>query len=192
MLRHTRILNSALLVGALSCSIGTMENATAGCNCQGNAGGGAVPMHVDGGMSGYDGGMVDYAPLAAPLGMGTTMVGIADGTFNPPPGTLGRTYQLRSRPVPTSKHPRAGMIDVRVAGAVRVIVHDLNEYRTEDKLDGFRNAEDPSLYHFTSEPLLPGIPHIYRVEAHIQGASGITVEERFVRLIRGRVVYLNF
>lgn len=119
-------------------------------------------------------------------------MGRAAAAPGPPPGTLGRTYQTRSWPVPVDKHPRVGMIDVRVNGATDVIVQDINPYRTEDKLDGFRDAKDPNLWHFTSEPLYPGLPHIYRIEATLPGQEGPVADQRFARLIMGRIVQLTF
>lgn len=146
------------------------------------------------------GGSLSAGPL--PTLEGFAEPGYGDSVYGPqpyvpvavahvPPGTLGRTYSLQSFPVPTNKHPRAGMLQVRVTGATRIIVHDTNEFRTQDKLDGFQNAQDPDVFHFTSEPLTPGLPHIYRVEVHMANEHGVSVQERFVRLIMGRVVFLN-
>ncbi len=111
----------------------------------------------------------------------------------PPPGTIGRTYRLPSRPVPVEKHPRVGMIDVKVMDANQVIVHDMNAMRTEDTIDGFRDAKDPNIWHFESKPLYPGLDHVYRVQANFKKADGTeTSSERYVRLIMGRVVELKF
>jgi hypothetical protein len=84
------------------------------------------------------------------------------------------------------------MVDVRVVGASAVIVHDTNVFRTEDELEGWRDTTDPNLWHFTSEPLYPGLPHIYRVEAQFDGPDGPTTQERYIRLIMGRIVDLTF
>lgn len=110
----------------------------------------------------------------------------------PPPGTLGRTYQLRSRPVPVNKHPRVAMIDVHVENAVDVTVRGTNDYRIEDTLDGFQDEEDPSLWRFESQPLIPGLPHIYEVEVEYATPQGTTKSRQlYVRLIMGRIVELK-
>lgn len=115
----------------------------------------------------------------------------ADGPV-PPPGTLGRTYQRRSWPVPVEKHPRVAMLEVRAPGATEVRVYTTYEYRLTDELDGFQDAHDPDLWHFESDTLIPGLPHVYRVEAVRPGISPTLVDVRWVRLIRGRLVTLDY
>ena len=111
----------------------------------------------------------------------------------PPPGTLGQTFQLRSRPVPVEKHPRVGMVDVYIEGAHEVIVHDMNEISIEQTIEGFRDIYDDDLWHFESQPLYPGLEHIYRVQATFKNADGSERKEaRYIRLIMGRVVELKF
>lgn len=111
----------------------------------------------------------------------------------PPPGTIGQTFKLPSRPVPVEKHPRVGMIDVLVENANEVFVHDMNAMRTEDTIEGFRDAKDPNIWHFESKPLYPGLDHIYRIQANFIDEDGKTKKsERYVRLIMGRVVELTF
>lgn len=118
---------------------------------------------------------------------------VAPPSVMPPPGTLGRTYMLPSRPVPADRHPRVGMLEVIAPNATEVAVHDLNDYRTEDTLEGFQDADDANIWYFESEPLLPGLPHIYRVEVQRTSPSGNVVkDERFVRLIRGRIVQIRY
>ncbi len=109
----------------------------------------------------------------------------------PPPGTLGRTYSLPSRPVPANRHPRIGMIDVCTDEAVHVIVRWTNDFRNEETLKGSRDECNPSLWHFESKPLLPGLTQIYRVEVYRGEAGSAPSEVRYVRLVRGRIVYLN-
>lgn len=116
----------------------------------------------------------------------------APEVITPPPGTLGQTYQLRSKPVPVDMHPRVALLDVYVPNATQVFVHDMNPYRTQDRLDGFQDVEDPNMWHFETEPLYPGLPRIYRVEARVNGPNGPATEERYVRLIMGRVIELQF
>ncbi|MEW4487863.1 hypothetical protein AB1L42_07250 [Thalassoglobus sp. JC818] len=111
----------------------------------------------------------------------------------PPSGTIGRTYQMISRPVPVEKHPRTGMLDVYINGAYEVIVHDMNSPRIEQNIEGFRDAEDENVWHFESNPLYPGLDHIYRVQATFKNDDGSDwTDARYVRLIMGRVVDLDF
>ena len=106
----------------------------------------------------------------------------------PPPGTLGRTYQRPSRPIPVDKHPRIGIVDVRARGATAIKVFGTNEYRTKDGFSGFQDRKDPSIWRLESEPLVPGVPHIYRVVAKYGEAS----REQYIRLVPGRIVTLDF
>ena len=81
------------------------------------------------------------------------------------------------------------MLDVRApAGATSVRVFTTYQFREEDEIEGFQDLNDPCVWHFETEPLLPGIPHVYRVEA--QGPTGI--DWQMVRLIRGRRVTLEY
>ncbi len=109
----------------------------------------------------------------------------------PPPGTLGRTYSLPSRPIPADKHPRIGMIDVCADAAVHVIVRWTNDFRNEETLKGSRDECDPDVWHFESKPLIPGLTQIYRVEVYRGEAGSAPSEVRYVRLVRGRIVYLK-
>lgn len=165
-----------MLTGTAAALCGAAAPVWAGCPCQESVAGPVAVSPAGPGCAYPEGvyGMENPAPI------------LSYAPLTPPPGTLGQTYALRSRPVPTDKHPRVGMIDIRAEGATRIIVHDTNEFRTEDKLEGFRDVRDPNLYHFTSEPLYPGLPHIYRVEIHREEQ----VQEYYVRLIMGRVVQL--
>lgn len=114
-------------------------------------------------------------------------------TPTPPPGTIGQTFKLPSRPVPVEKHPRVGMLDVKIADAHNVIVHDMNAMRTEDTIDGFKDAKIENIWHFESKPLYPGLDHIYRVQATFKNDDGTERKaEKYVRLIMGRVVELTF
>lgn len=111
----------------------------------------------------------------------------------PPPGTIGQTFKLPSRPVPVEKHPRVGMLDVKVADAKSIIVHDMNAMRTEDTIDGFKDAIDKDIWHFETKPLYPGLDHIYRIQVTFEEPAGKERKaEKYVRLIMGRVVELTF
>ena len=162
--------------------------AEAGCPCQGSTGGFASAPAPLISISGGEG----CAPHCAAIGMTSAFAGITRHDVGPPPGTLGQTYQIPSRPVPVEKHPRAAMIDVHVPGATKVIVHGMNPFRSDEQLDGFQDPTNPTVWHFESQPLIPGQAHIYRVEAHVAGMTGISSEERYVRLIMGRLVQLTY
>lgn len=131
-------------------------------------------------------------------------------------GTLGLTYQLPSKRVNSKTHPRAGLLQITVndetfqrlsAGEeIKVTVED--EAGHFDELEGFFGEDEK--WHFESEPLYPGIPHVYDVTFEIvrthkkteyKGDKTIQIEVekkvrdlglRRVRLIPGRTVYLNF
>lgn len=108
-----------------------------------------------------------------------------------PPGTLGQTYHLPSRPVPATEHPRTGIIEVHAPSATLVIVRWTNDFRTEEVLRGSRDTQDPSLWRFESPTLLPGLAHIHRVEIYHGGPGTAPSDVRYVRLIKGRVVTLR-
>ncbi|SFJ48040.1 hypothetical protein [Planctomicrobium piriforme] len=189
---------------AMAVAVGTMDvsRAEAGCPCQkgGDSYGGTLspipmsssPMMMNAmpsavaplpGIAGYP-----TVPATGVPGVGPGYSGATATTWQPPPGTIGRTYQMKSRPVPVKMHPRAAIVDVHVPDAKSVRVHDMNVYRTQDYLEGFQDHEHPDMWHFTSEPLIPGLPHIYRIEARFDGPNGERMEERYVRLIMGRVI----
>jgi len=113
--------------------------------------------------------------IAAP---GTNRYGLT-----PPPGTLSQTYQRRTTLMPDDKHPRDAMIEVHLPENVDVTARGLKPKWTGE------------VWQLTTqEPLLPGRPHIYAIRADWRDKSGeITkTEVRWVRLIMGRVVELDF
>ena len=169
---------SLLTVGLLLIS----EPVDAGCNCGrgGSALTGTYGPDVSRGYMGPESymGMPGGTALQLPM---TPDVG-------PPPGTLGQTYQRPMRPIPVDKHPRIGIIDVRAPGATVIKVHGTNEFRTKDGIDGFQDRRDAAVWRFESDPLMPGVPHIYRVVAKYGEVS----HERYVRLVPGRIVTLQF
>jgi len=185
-------LSSACLMAAVALmGISFDSTANAGCNCQGG-GGGTISSAPIPAQMGPPMGMAmqsDYYSSSAMMGHSASYMGMHSGMVAPPPGTIGQTYQLPSRPVPADKHPRVGMIDIRVTGATKIVMHDMNAFRTENELEGFQSAQDANMWHFESKPLIPGISHIYRIEA--QYGNGAT-QERYVRLIQGRLVHINF
>lgn len=131
-------------------------------------------------------------------------------------GTLGRTYQLPSKRVNSTKHPREGLLEITVSDdtfsrlavgeEIKVIVED--EAGHFDEVEGYFGEDDK--WHFETEPLYTGIPHIYDVKFEIvrtdkkkerKGDKTIEIEVekkvrdlglRRLRLIPGRTVYLNF
>lgn len=166
-----------------------------GCNCQ-NGGGGAQYIGSST-MDSYvtSGPMIqgDFEPSSYGSGYATEVGNgsIYESMTAPPPGTLGQTYQRSSRPVPADKHPRVGMIDVRAPSASFVIVRWTNDFRMEETLKGYQDDNDPSLWHFESKPLLPGLKHIHRVEIYDGGPGSAPTDVRYVRLIMGRIVNLT-
>ena len=159
----------------------------AGCNCgKGGAVYGPAPMGPI-----YGGDAMHSNDFGAPPMMGIPMAAptlIPTPDVAPPPGTLGQTYQRPMRPIPVDKHPRISIVDVRAPGATSVRVYGTYEYRTKDGFSGFQDRRDPSLWRMESEPLVPGIPHIYRVVAKY----GDTAQEKYIRLVPGRIVTLDF
>jgi len=111
---------------------------------------------------------------------------------SPPPGTLGQTYQRRSslmpdetRPKSTNieRHPRSAAVDVYLPEEVDVTARGLKPKWTGKvwRLE-------------TTDPLLPGVPHIYAIKAERRNKAGevTSTDVRWVRLIMGRVVDLEF
>lgn len=99
----------------------------------------------------------------------------------PPPGTLGRTYQRRSALIPDDDHPRTGVVAIKLPEEANVSARGMKvkwtgeEWRLE-----------------SSQPLVPGVPHIYAVTAEWETTTGKVQQTRWVRLIMGRVVDLEF
>jgi hypothetical protein len=185
----------------LACLAGTAAAAEAadksielaGCNCQRGGGGGmAMPMPMGGPMP-VETPYLSPVPgpqVGAPGAMGLPVS--ARPVANLPPGTLGQTYVRPSAPVPAVKHPRAGLIDVRATGATSVSVQWTHPYRLTDELDGFVDAKDKDVFHFEEKQMLPGVPYIVRIEARYGTEDNPRYEERYARLIMGRVVSIDF
>lgn len=132
------------------------------------------------------GGMLGGSPW---MGSGTASYNLpSTPDVGPPPGTLGQTYHRPMRPIPVDKHPRISIVDVRAPGATSVKVYGTYEFRTKDGFTGFQDRKDPSVWRLESEPLVPGQSHIYRVVAKY----GDTAQERYIRLVPGRIVTLDF
>ncbi|HBN75916.1 MAG TPA: hypothetical protein DD473_08870 [Planctomycetaceae bacterium] len=113
-------------------------------------------------------------------------------TAAPSPGTLGRTYYLPSRDIPASKHPRIAMIDIIVPDATSVRVVNMYVHREEDDVDGYEDTRLNGLWRFETLPLLPGIPHIYKVIFRFSDDPTAPETVRYVRLIPGRIIELTY
>lgn len=100
-----------------------------------------------------------------------------------PPGTLGQTYLRVSHPVPLDKHPRTGMLAVKDNCNV--------PYLTVGNMGGVKMKNGIWLFEST-RPLDPGACQIVRVEARETPQDVEPYATRFVRLIPGRIVYLDF
>lgn len=100
-----------------------------------------------------------------------------------PPGTLGQTYQRLSHPIPVDEHPRTAMLAVRDKGAT--------QYLSVQTMGGFRMKNGFWLFEST-RPLDPGACQIVRVEARHNPRDIEPFSTKFVRLIPGRIVYLDF
>lgn len=119
--------------------------------------------------------------MLAPGMIGSHIAGINRWGVTPPPGTLGRTYLRRSTLVPDEDHPRKGVVVVKLPEEADVSGRGLKvkwtgeEWRLE-----------------TAQPLVPGVPHIYAIRAEWDTPTGRVEQTRWVRLIMGRVVDLEF
>jgi hypothetical protein len=122
---------------------------------------------------------VSAPQIAAPV---VTSPGVNRFGMTPPPGTLGRTYHQRSKLADDDKHPRYGAVEVKLPENVDVSAR------------GLKAKWNGKVWLLEAEtPLLPGVPHIYAIKAERDtGGAEKSVEVRWVRLIMGRVVELEF
>lgn len=118
--------------------------------------------------------VIDPGTVSGPFA-GTDRYGIA-----PPAGTLGQTYQRRSRLIDDEKHPRMAGVEVHLSEN-----YDVSATGLKAKWTG-------KVWHLSNEALLPGIPHIYEVKAEWGPEGAKQHEIRAVRLIMNRVVDLEF
>ena len=100
-----------------------------------------------------------------------------------PPGTVGQTYSRPSHPVPSDEHPRTAMIAVRDDGSI--------PFLSVQNMGGIKMKSGIWLFE-SKRPLDPGVCQIVRVEARQSSADIEPYATRFVRLIPGRIVYLDF
>lgn len=101
--------------------------------------------------------------------------------LSPPPGTLGQTYRRQSALVPDDAHPRTGVVMVYLPEDADVSARGLKVSWTGEawRLE-------------TAQALVPGLSHIYAIRAEWDTPEGRAYETRWVRLIMGRVVDLEF
>lgn len=100
-----------------------------------------------------------------------------------PKGTLGQTYTRLSHPVPMDKHPRIGMLAIKDNATV--------PYLSVGVMGGIKMKNGIWLFEST-RPLDVGACQIVRVEARETPQDIEPYATRFVRLIPGRIVYLEF
>lgn len=174
------ILTAAVLAAAMSSTVQAGD-----CNCRGRSHQRAVygppahmaPYHIGPPVAGPGFAAGDAAvPTPAPLPL------TVHRAVSPPPGTLGVTYLQKSRQIPDEKHPRIGMVEIfGLPAGVKVKV---------PHMEGFRKPDGNSWVFESEKPLLPGVPHIYRIKAEMPALG--TEDVRTVRLIPGRVVHVRF
>ncbi len=174
-----------LLTAAVCLSLAT-PNAVNACDCHtANVISMSVPTF---------GGFAVAQPMFGPVAMAGPM--IADGYHSSgfisqgnepltptPPGTVGQTYVRKSHPVPSDEHPRTGMLAVRDSGTV--------PFMSVQNMGGIKMKSGIWLFE-SHRPLDPGACQIVRVEARYSEKDIEPYETRFVRLIPGRIVYLDF
>lgn len=100
-----------------------------------------------------------------------------------PVGTIGQTYTRVSHEIPIDKHPRTTMLAVKDNGTI--------PYLTVGVMGGIKMKNGIWLFEST-RPLDPGVCQIVRVEARETPQDVEAYAVRFVRLIPGRIVYLDF
>lgn len=199
---------SITLAGAMAIHAASAE---AGCkNCQANAPMSMAPVAVDPMMTAAPMMSHDAMSYDAGFAMGGGGMGGAFSGHEPfhgyrsdhmpyasghvhkiatPPGTIGRTYQLPTAPVPATMHPRTAVLKVLADGASEVTMTSANIMRTEEDVEGYQDPET-GVWVFKTDPLYPGLPQIYRVRAKY--GDGLTHKDRYVRLIMGRVSALAY
>lgn len=137
---------------------------------------------------------VPHEYLSQPLSEGPVQFGTMEHSGSPgpygiaelditPQGTLGQTYTRVSYPVPLDKHPRTGMLAVKDDAKV--------PYMTVGVMGGLKMKNGIWLFEST-RPLDPGVCQIVRVEARETPQDITPYATRYVRLIPGRIVFLEF
>jgi hypothetical protein len=139
---------------------------------------GHVPQALSIGIPGY-GGFEVSQPATGPVVIAQPALPLAPL----PPGTVGQTYSRPSHPVPVDEHPRTAMLAVRDEGSI--------PFLSVQNMGGIKMKSGIWLFE-SRRPLDPGACQIVRVEARQTAADIEPYSTRFVRLIPGRIVYLDF
>ncbi|MDA1231223.1 MAG: hypothetical protein O2856_10655 [Planctomycetota bacterium] len=152
-------------------------------------GGDRVSIYTVGSAIQDQGDVAGVPQVMEPMFEGVTTAPLAAGPYSVgrlgivPKGTLGQTYTRVSHPVPLDKHPRTGMLAVKDDGSI--------QYLTVGVMGGIKMKNGIWLFEST-RPLDPGACQIVRVEARETPQDVEPYATRFVRLIPGRIVYLEF
>jgi hypothetical protein len=164
----------------LACLPIGMSTHSYGCDCQTRH---AVSMA----MPGYGGfAMASHmmGPMIEEEIPGDLLMGHSGSDLDVAPrGTIGQTYTRVSHAIPIDKHPRTAMLAVKDNGTI--------PYLTVDVMGGIKMKNGIWLFEST-RPLDPGANQIVRVEARQTPQDIEAYDVRFVRLIPGRIVYLEF
>lgn len=162
---------SFLFFGLFCSAAGLVTTSAQACDCQtAHSISMAVPSF---------GGFAMAQPMMAPIAMASIELPLAPT----PAGTVGQTYSRPSHPVPVDEHPRTGMLAVRENGTI--------PFLSVQNMGGIKMKSGIWLFE-SKRPLDPGACQIVRVEARQTSADIEPYETRFVRLIPGRIVYLDF
>jgi hypothetical protein len=124
----------------------------------------------------------DDVPDAADLNDGHFYQDVGNPDFRPV-GTIGQTYTRVSHAIPIDKHPRTAMLAVKDRSTI--------PYLSVGVMGGVKMKNGIWLFEST-RPLDPGVCQIVRVEARQTPQDVEPYAVRFVRLIPGRIVYLDF
>ncbi len=183
----SRRLCSLVLCGLVCLVTGLAKNVHGGDSQPTNIVSGPLPDEI--GSAGTPPMMPDEATGESnpdPRGMDEPQGFSADGRRQPtiaPPGTLGRTYTQLSHAIPLDHHPRTAMLAVKDNRKVK--------YLTVGTMGGIRMKNGIWLFEST-RPLDPGACQIVRVEARETPQDVEPYATRLVRLIPGRILYLEF
>lgn len=169
------------LTGAACILVGVLSGRTEACNChQAHALSMGIPSY---------GGFSIAQPMMAQMEMtpipfyGEVRGAAQLPLFPSPPGTVGQTYSRPSHPVPSDEHPRTGMLAVRDNGSI--------PFLSVQTMGGIKMKSGIWLFE-SNRPLDPGASQIVRVEARHAPQDIEPYSTKFVRLIPGRIVYLDF
>ncbi len=170
-----------LMCVAVCIAVGGLSSIARACDCH-------YAHALSMGIPSY-GGFPMAQPMLAPMAMASSEYsgsphGMMELALSPsPPGTVGQTYVRSSHPIPTDEHPRTGMLAVRDNGTV--------PFLSVQTMGGIKMKSGIWLFEST-RPLDPGACQIVRVEARQTPQDIEPYSTKFLRLIPGRIVYLDF